>query len=52
MLGKLDLPSEGNNQMCALLADHYDVFALENEEQGETDLVQLEIETGSSHPAK
>ena len=52
VLGELDLPSEGNAQMCALLSDHYDVFALEDTERGEMDLVQLEIETGSSLPAR
>ena len=52
VLGKLDLPSDENTQMCQLLCDHHDVFALEDKEQGETDLVQLEIETGNSPPAR
>ena len=51
VLGKLDLPSDDNAQMCELL-DHHDVFALEGKEQGETDLVQLEIETGNLPPAR
>lgn len=52
ILEKLDLPSEGNAQMCALLSDHHHVFALEDKEHGEADLVQLEIEAGSSQPAR
>ena len=52
VLGKLDLPSDENTQMCQLLCDHHDVFALEDKERGETDLVQLEIETGNSPPAR
>ena len=52
ILGKFDLPSEENAQMGKVLSDHHDVFALEDKERGETDLVQLEIETGSSPPAR
>ena len=52
ILGKFDLPLEENAQMGELLSDHHDVFALEDKERGETDLVQLEIETGSSPPAR
>ena len=52
MLGKLDLPSQGNTQTCALLSDHHEVFGLEDKECGKTDLVQLEIETGNSLPVR
>lgn len=54
MVGKFDLSPEGEVQMRALIGGYNDVFALEDGERGETDLVQLEIETmqcltGSPH---
>ena len=52
VLGKFDLPSDEDTQMCQLLCDHHDVFVLEDKERGETDLVQLEFETGNSPPAR
>ena len=32
-----------------LLSEHDEVFSLEENERGETDLVQLEIDTGDAH---
>ena len=37
--------------MHQLLCDHRDVFVLSEGEQGETDLIQLEIETGMHDPS-
>ena len=44
-------PSE-NGQLSQLLCDFHDVFSLEEGEQGETSLVEFEIDTGESIPKK
>ena len=49
---KVLLLSNDNAQVCELLGDHHHVFALEDKERGETNLVQLEIEIGNSPPAR
>ena len=50
MIGKPDLPQSQSTQLMNFLADHHDVFSLEEGERGETDLVQLEIDTDYSPP--
>ena len=49
-LGELDLPPEERKQMLTLLCEYHYAFALEDGECGETDLLQLEIETGNAPP--
>ena len=39
-------------KLIELVQNHYEVFALEEGEQGQTDLVEMEICTGGSHPIK
>ena len=34
------------------MADHHQAFSVEDGERGETDLVQMEIDTGDSAPVK
>ena len=48
----LNLPPEQRDQMYRLLCEYHDVFALEDRERGETDLIQLEIDTGNAPPNK
>ena len=50
ILGELDLPPEERKQMLTLLCEYHHVFALEDGERGETDLLQFEIETGNAPP--
>ena len=38
--------------LCKFLMDHNDVFALDETDRGETDLIQLEIDTGEAPPIK
>jgi len=38
--------------MHQLLCDHHDVFVLSEEERGETDLIQMDIETGDARPIR
>ena len=35
-----------------MLMDHHEAFSLEDDEHGETDLVQLEIDTGDAQPRR
>ena len=43
-----NLPPGEDRQLCQLLYDYHDVFSLEEGEQGETSLVEFEIDTGQS----
>ena len=52
MIGKHDLPQSQSTQLMNFLANHHDVFSLEEGECGETDLVQLEIDTRDSPPKR
>ena len=45
------LPAE-SDPLKELLAEHHDVFSLEEGERGETDLTKLEIDTGEASPVK
>lgn len=38
--------------LLSLLKDHHDIFALEEVDHGETDLLQLDINTGDTAPIK
>ena len=50
MLGRdTNLQPDETNQLEAL-GEHHHAFALEERERGETDLIQLSINTGDSHP--
>ena len=44
MIGESDLSEQAKNLLCEFLMDHHDVFALEDADRGETDLIQLEID--------
>ena len=46
------LPNEEEETICELLMHYHHAFSLEEGERGETQLVQLEIDTGSSQPIK
>ena len=52
LIGKPDLPEHDKNLLCDFLMGHHDVFALEDTDQGETDLMQLEINTSNASPIK
>lgn len=52
IIGKPDLTEQDKTLLNNFLMDHYDVFALEETDQGETDLIQLEIDTGDTMPVK
>lgn len=47
-----DLPEEERRMLLEFLADHHETFCLEENERGETDLVQFEIDTGNAAPKK
>ena len=48
----IDLLSEQKDLMHQLLGDYHDVFVLSDGERGETDLIQMEIETGDARPIR
>ena len=55
LLDKLKLPAlppDELRRLKDLLADHHDVFSVEEGERGETDIVQFGIDTGDSPPQK
>ena len=47
-----DLPDKEKRMLLGFLADHHEAFCLEENERGETDLVQFEIETNDAAPKK
>ena len=47
-----DLPDPDKTLLREFLMDHNDVFALDEADRGETDLIQLEIDTGEAPPVK
>ena len=47
-----DLPDPDKTLLTEFLMDHHDVFALDESDRGETDLIQLEIDTGEAPPIK
>ena len=48
----LSLPKLEKEKFCQFLLDHHTVFSLEDNERGETNLVQLEIDTGDAQPRR
>ena len=48
-LEELDLPDHEKTILFNFLADHHYAFCLE---EGETDLIEMEIDTGDAHPRK
>ena len=47
-----NLPWQERAKLHSLLLDHHQAFALEDGERGETDLVEMTIDTGDSPPKK
>ena len=47
-----DLPDSEKSTLLEFLSKHHNVFSLEEGERGETDLVEMEIDTGDRHPKK
>ena len=52
MMGGLLLCWQDKDRLRRLLLDHQEAFALEDGERGETDLVQMTIETGDAVPRR
>ena len=48
----LDLPEAEREKFCKFLMDYHMVFSLEDNDCGETNLVQLEIDTGDAQPRR
>ena len=46
------LTSSQQQEFLDFLIEHHNVFALEEYECGETDLVKMEINTGDAHPCR
>jgi hypothetical protein len=51
VIGEPDLPKAEKEELLAFLANNHEAFSLEDGERGETDLIQLQIDTGDS-PSK
>ena len=51
-VGQPDLPESERTKLIELIQNHHELFALEEGERGQTDLVEMEIDTGDSHPIK
>jgi len=47
-----DLPDPDKTLLTQFLMDHHNVFAINESDRGETDLIQLEINTGEAPPIK
>ena len=47
-----NLPEPEKTSLCEFLMDHNDVFALDEIDRGETDLIHLEVDTGEAPPIK
>ena len=52
VVGVSDLPPGQKEQLMDFVTNHHDVFSLEEGERGETNLIQLEIDTGDSPPMR
>ena len=46
------LCKEESEQLSRLLAEYHDIFCLNDDERGETDLVEFKIDTGDASPQK
>lgn len=51
MVNDLASPSGLKDALLEFVAEHHGVFSLSAQDRGETDLVQLEIDTGSAQQA-
>ena len=51
-VGQPDLPESERAKLFELIQNHHEVFVLEEGERGQTDLVEMEIDTGDSCPIK
>ena len=51
-IGTSSGPEDGKKQVMALLEEFNDVFNIEDGEQGETDLVEMTMDTGNAAPRK
>ena len=51
-IGELNLPREEKETFQSFLRQHHHAFTLKDGECGETDLIQMEIDTGNAHPKK
>ena len=47
-----DLPNPEKKTLLKFLANHHHAFCLEEGERGETDLIQMQIDTGDARPKK
>ena len=52
LLVKPDLPEQEAATLLHFLTSHHDMFSLEEGERGETDLIQMEIDTGDNPPKR
>ena len=48
----MELPKETGRPLLEMLKNHHESFALEENERGETSLLQFEIDTGAARPKK
>ena len=48
----IDLPIPEKEIFCQLIMDHHEAFCLSETERGETDLLEMEIDTGEAPPKK
>ena len=49
---EISLSTSERQQLQQCLRDHHSVFAVEDNERGHTDLIQMEIQTGDASPKK
>ena len=52
LLGEPDLPEPHKTAFKEFLAEHHSAFSVEEGERGETDLIEMEIDTGNAPPIK
>ena len=52
LVGGLEIPEKERRLLCGFLADHHEAFCLEEGERGETDIIQMEIDTGDAAPKR
>ena len=52
VLSEPDFPDQEKRVLMEFLTVNHHIFSLEEGERGETDLVQMEIDTGDAHPKK
>ena len=50
LLGDPDLPESERTKLFQFLTDHHEVFSVEDGERGETELVEMDINTGDFLP--